>query len=647
MIEPSNAKRPSTWEWTQTLLLVANLAWTTLCLGGYRPETMVVTATLTGALVSVHLLRRVMRGSREVHPAGWWLLPFLLYAAANVLWVTPVKWLGWREWFGWMQMAAVFWVVLDGVRAPATRRVVIIGLAVTAAVAVLLGCYQRFVQPDWLMLGRVQAEQFFGRASGPFGIPNSLAALLLLLLPAAAELAWRKTASRTARRFAAALAILYAFGLVLTVSRGAWIGLALVAMVWPLVAGAGNWSRRFALAGIAGAAVIAVVGGLWSVSPLVRQRLTQLVQDAGETTRPIMWRASWRLFREHPAVGSGAASYNVLFEKHRPERFFSEPQWTHNDYLNTLGDYGAVGFVLCFGAMAAIGARCWWRRGNDPAGAVPAASGSTDDFAAASFHAALAAGLAAFGLQLFVDFHFKIPALALSFAVVSALVVRERWPVATRGRVGTWPALRRVVCVGGAIGCMAAVLAWVVPMYRAEALRYRAHQGIDRLALERANAAGYRRVLSWVRADLVDAVELDPRNAHAWADLAYAISLATSAEPERLADRAWLAELGRDAEAAANQALALTPAVGEFFIRRGVARDLQGRWLEAGDDFSTAVGLNPTHALTWYYHAYHHSLDRRGRGMAEASLAFCLRLDPNNPEGLALRQLLAISAKAP
>jgi hypothetical protein len=138
---------------------------------------------------------------------------------------------------------------------------------------------------------------------------------------------------------------------------------------------------------------------------------------------------------------------------------------------------------------------------------------------------------------------------------------------------------------------------------------------------------------------------IDPANPRIWADLSHTISLATSAEPERQDDTAWLQTLGREAEAAANNALAVTSAVGEFYIRRGVSRDMQGRWLEAGNDFSQAVELCPTLAVAWYYQACHFYLDPRGRFLGEAALAFCLRLDPWNPDGLALRQRLAISAK--
>src|SRR5476651_1817886 len=172
MSGPTQTPRASAWEWTQIALLAANLAWTTLCLGGYRPETMVVTSVLTGALLAVHGLARAISPVPRAHPAGWLLLPFLVYAAVNAQWLTPVRWLGWRDWFGWAQMIGIFWVVLNGVRSPAPRRALIFSLMGLGAVAVALACYQRFVQPDWLPLGRVQDDLFATRSSGPFGTPN-------------------------------------------------------------------------------------------------------------------------------------------------------------------------------------------------------------------------------------------------------------------------------------------------------------------------------------------------------------------------------------------------------------------------------------------------------------------------------------------
>ena len=62
------------------------------------------------------------------HPAGGWLFPFRAYATANVVWISPVPWLGWKDWLGWAQMVAVFWVVLNDVRAKPTRALLFGGL---------------------------------------------------------------------------------------------------------------------------------------------------------------------------------------------------------------------------------------------------------------------------------------------------------------------------------------------------------------------------------------------------------------------------------------------------------------------------------------------------------------------------------------
>ena len=621
----STSARVSVWEWLTAALLVANLAWTTLCLGGFRPETMVVTGALNGLLLAVHLVGRGLARAGDaprIHPASWWLLPFLAYALANVLWVTPVPWLGWRDWLGWAQMILVFWVVLNGVRARATRTLVFGALVAVAFVAVVLASYQRFVRPDWLMLGRVQAEQFIGRASGSFGIPNSLAALLLLVIPAAGVRTFRRGATAVQRVLWGYLLLVFGLGLVLTISRGAWLALALVLAVWPALAVEGSGWRRARWAGLAALGVLAVAGALYFSLPRVRERFQMLKADAGEKTRPIMWRGAWRIFQAQPLVGSGAGSFNVRFERFRPEHYQDEPQWAHNDYLNTLSDYGAVGFLLFFGAGAVVAWRTW--RG---------AALRRDWLDERALAGALTAGVVAFGLQLFVDFHFKIPALAMAFAIVAALLVQRGWSVRERAGGISWR--QRVTSLAGAAAVLAVTFGCVVPFYRAEALRYGARQSINRLATTEADLAEQRRVLLQARADLARAVEISPANAQGWADISYAAALWSHVEPSESV------QLGHEAQRAAERALARSQGVPEFWLREGVALDLEGRWNEAGGAFARALELAPASALVWFYRAFHLGLNPACSDLADAAAAFSLRLDPGNKQAQALRQRLA------
>ncbi|ACB77838.1 O-antigen ligase family protein [Opitutus terrae] len=712
------ALRSLIWEWIQVALLGANLIWTTLCLGGFRAETMVVTSMLTGLLFVVHLLARAdaaaarvwpangangdewrgaapaveraegppdpdvarrMSGGMEgtavlpaltrkatlaprpgdvsLHPASWLVLPFLVYAAANVAWISPVPWLGWRDWFGWAQLGIMFWVALNGVRSPAARGTLFTLLLLLGLTAVVLGCYQRFVRPDWLMLGRTQVQQFVGRASGSFGIPNSLAALLLLLLPPCCALALRRGASAVQRVLFGYVAVVFLLGLGLTVSRGAWISLAVVLVAWPLFARGGSWRRRLGWTAVVGVTLGAIALTAFFQVDLVRERWIKLKQDSGELSRPILWRGAWRIFAEHPVWGSGAGSFAVAFEKHRPATFQDDPLWAHNDYLNTLSDYGAVGFTLCFGAWAVVGwgahrARKRGRTGFPDQAALHAAAGSGDSalqdppvtaaglLDSAMFRRGLAAGLVAFALQLFVDFHFKIPALALAFAVVAALYVQAAWPQC-RAPAERGDFFKAWGFAAVAFATLIGLIGHVLPLYRAEALRYDARRAIDRLAVRATPVSEWRPVLTDALKALQRANRIDPTNAAAWADLSYVKALFAWIEPTRLD------AFAIEAEHAADRALALSKADPEFWIRRGVALDMRRRHLEAGAAFVQAVATAPAWAGAWYHHAFHLSLIPSQRGRALAAVEFCLRLDAGNREAQALRRRLTESGGAP
>jgi tetratricopeptide (TPR) repeat protein len=176
--------------------------------------------------------------------------------------------------------------------------------------------------------------------------------------------------------------------------------------------------------------------------------------------------------------------------------------------------------------------------------------------------------------------------------------------------------------------------AWERPRAEAEARRVPARAALDGLAAVPPGDAAFARVVPASRGALAEATRLYPANAQAWADLAYATTLHAFNEPARSA------ELGREAEIAAETALRLCAIVGEYHARRGEARDLQGRWAEAGEDFARAVELSPADATAWYRYAEHLARRTAGRDAAEAALGFCLRLDPWFSAGLRLRERL-------
>ena len=270
------------------------------------------------------------------------------------------------------------------------------------------------------------------------------------------------------RAAAAVVLVFVCAGFVLAVSRGSGLALAAAFALRPLHSAGRSFARRAGATALTAAIAAATAALLYVSFPLMHARVDDFVKDAGERTRPIMWRGAWRIFEAHPVLGGGAASFDPLFESYRPEGYIDQPYYAHCDYLNTLADYGAVGFVLLFGAAAIVAWRCARARG----------------LAGAAF-----TGLIAFALHLLVDFDLKIPALAMMVATVGALVTAEAWPVAAKPGGDTRPRdpgrVRRRVHRWGGAGCR--YHPGLLPKYEAEEAR-RSPARADRCLMARTGA---------------------------------------------------------------------------------------------------------------------------------------------------------------
>lgn len=620
------ARIDRTGEWLLTLGLAATFAWTTLCLGGYLAATMVTTAwgiwglTMLGA--GLFLLR-----PRAFHWTSLLPVPFLLFALASVLWLAPAKWLAWREWLLWFQMWLVFVLVLHFGRSRGQVLVWVATLVGLGLTGVAMAAYQRFVDPSWMMLGRTQAEQFVGRSAGMFGIPNSLAGLLELMIPLCLVWLGARAARPPVKVLCAWLGGLFLFALVLTGSRGGWIATTVALAAWPLLAGRNWWRGLLGVVGVVGA-VAAGLMALYALSDYARGRIDPFLEGRFEHSRPIIWKVGVQLWQEAPWLGTGAASYNVVFDRHRPGNFHNEPDWTHNDYLNTLSDYGAVGFALWAGAGAALLGLGWraWRTARREAGA----GGGRGDFTTHwRWKFGLWLGLVAYAVHLAVDFHTKIPALAYAGAVAMALLLREAgWRDAGGGERRVSPVWARVVAFAVAGVVLLLGVRKADPLYRAEALRFDSRRNIDKLARGHETLG---RVLPPALARFQAAVKLDPTNGQAWGDLSYATALSWHLT------QGHVQAIGRRAEAAAKEALARCDQIAEFWVHQGVALDMQARQAEAGEAFRRAITLAPTRAEWRYHYAYHLSVFPGRLAEAEQELLTCLSLDPTHAQAEALR----------
>jgi O-antigen ligase len=307
-------------------------------------------------------------------PRLWWLpLPFILWVGVHMGGVAEAPGRALLHGLHIIGGAASFWIGLHVARSAGARRILNVGVGGMVLGAMIMAFYQIFIDPAWLPMGREQSIYFLKRSSGPFGNPNNFAAWLTVVLPVA--IGWGVCRHRLPRRwrwFPVAVALAAVLGIGLSLSRGVGLAWYLVGLSWLL-------TRRTLTLKLRGLMAVGVVGlsalggwGAYQISPEVRQRWDSFVEHGGERTRPHMWHIAAELWQERPWMGKGGGSFDALLEKHRPEGLWETPKYAHNDYLNTLMEYGVIGWVLGFGV--AIGTIVWGvrRRAHQAPGKIEA-----------------------------------------------------------------------------------------------------------------------------------------------------------------------------------------------------------------------------------------------------------------------------------
>ncbi len=243
---------------------------------------------------------------------------------------------GLPEWLKWVEFAAVYLVGCQILTRRSSARWLVVALLVAGSAEALLGIYQfvRQVGPEaFVLMGR------FMRAHGTFQQPNPYAGYLGYLLPVAASLTlgaiahwWR---DRTTRQAVAAglyglVAGLLALGILMSWSRGAWLGAAASALV---VVGFRN--RRTALLSLFAVLLLGLlisVSGVEALPGSIGARLNDLggyfsgpdparteITDANFSVleRLAHWRAGWQMFEAHPWLGVGLGNYAVTYSEYQ------------------------------------------------------------------------------------------------------------------------------------------------------------------------------------------------------------------------------------------------------------------------------------------------------------------------------------------
>jgi len=255
--------------------------------------------------------------------------------------------------------------------------------------------------------------RYGGYPFGPYVNRNHFAGFAELLIPVAlVPLVLGKV--RKERLFIVALfALVPIVALLLAASRGGIVSFAVEMLVLMLVLLAQRVrGRAVVLVGMV--VLVAVLAVSWIGVRQVLQRFgSYQSMDISLGKRGSMSRDSWRIFMDHPVLGTGLGTLQLVFPPYESLYDAKIVNHSHNDYLEALAETGSLGGLCCLWFLCVLVAESW--RGLRNVGS---------SFGAAVNLSGLV-GCSGFLAHSVADFNLHIPANALLFLIMAQLATLQ------------------------------------------------------------------------------------------------------------------------------------------------------------------------------------------------------------------------------
>ena len=196
------------------------------------------------------------------------------------------------------------------------------------------------------------------RAVGTFGTPNGLAGYLLLMLGASSSLLFMPI-KRRYKFIVSACIVMGLASLLLTQSRGAWLGFGLAALIYYLALWRrGYLPRPLNIALLSGVLVVAL-----AVQPLLVSRFSAEDTSTANGRLPLNALAL-RLVQDNPVFGVGTNNYIVAVQGYLTPEYTDTWIYTvHNKFLQIWSEAGPLALLAYIGFLIVSVLSAWrvWR----------------------------------------------------------------------------------------------------------------------------------------------------------------------------------------------------------------------------------------------------------------------------------------------
>ncbi len=389
-----------------------------LAYGAVRPIEFAVVQSLTIGVVLLWVLRLWLKPLPVFFfpPICWAVIAFVLYAIIRYQ-LAPIEYVARLELIKVLVYAFLFFAIANNLNRKESAQTIVVTLIAVAFALSAFGIFQVITRYEKIW-GMIKPEGYVIRASGTFINPNNFAGFLEMILPLALACTVMSKFKHASKVIFAYASLVILVGLGATLSRGGWIAGALMLIVFCTIL---IMRRDFRLRSVIIFALLLSVGFGLIASAEQSQKRFKEVFDKGEiqNSRGHYWKIAEQLWREDIWLGAGPAHYDYRFRQYRPSSLQGRPQFTHNDYLNTLADWGLVGLgiIAAFITLFYVGVFKTWRyvqRSSSDLGRKKSNK--------AAFVMGGSLGVLALLFHSVVDFNMHIPSNAILAITLIALV---------------------------------------------------------------------------------------------------------------------------------------------------------------------------------------------------------------------------------
>ena len=304
----------------------------------------------------------------------------------------------------------IYYLVIYTVRTRAQFRqliYIIIGIAIFLSI---FGIFKRFGVNPFPWWEYPELKYSADLLSSTYGNHNHLAGYMEMAIPLLLGLFL--IGFRGGKLF---LLILLTFlmltALILSLSRGGWIGLltGLVFMAIALVTDRHFRNKRLIAALTGGFVAVAFI--VLASTPVVERIRTfeQKKEIPNLSARVTVWKGVVKMIQDHPLLGTGPGTFATVFTQYQPPGFASRYFMAHNDYLHFISELGLLFFAIIVWMIIVL-YKNGFQKLKNPSRLV---RGIT---------IGAMSGITAILIHSIVDFNLHIPANALLFTVLAAFV---------------------------------------------------------------------------------------------------------------------------------------------------------------------------------------------------------------------------------